>query len=110
MKLGALIEQLQALSPDLEVCLGVYNHLATYNNEPVLHVERIYLWQSVLRQGGYQTVEIPVALICTKGDSHDLYFSGSGHQPHRRTPCRHENLDMDGICKACGADKRGIGE
>jgi hypothetical protein len=26
----------------------------------------------------------------------------------QRSPCRHEHLDMDGICQKCGADHRGI--
>jgi hypothetical protein len=30
-------------------------------------------------------------------------------KPHGKEPCAHERLNEDGICRSCGADKRGIG-
>jgi len=28
--------------------------------------------------------------------------------PYRKPVCGHEHLDMDGICRGCGEDRRGI--
>lgn len=35
----------------------------------------------------------------------DIRFNA---EKRRRATCQHERLDMDGICRACGADCRGI--
>ena len=42
----------------------------------------------------------------------EKHFRGHSHQTEsnrkRLEPCKHDHLDMDGICHACGEDRRGI--
>lgn len=50
---------------------------------------------------------IPLGCICV-GDG--LYGMKCEAKEHARWVCRHRRLNEDGICRACSADKRGIGE
>lgn len=48
---------------------------------------------------------------CQQCEQHPHELCAIGQQLLMETPkdrCRHERLDMDGICRFCGEDRRGI--
>ena len=52
----------------------------------------------------------PHCVDCQVTEEHDADWQDalSSRTPEGKPYCAHEHLDMDGQCKACGADKRGI--